>query len=321
MGWHNAHLVFLDTHFWTEKFDGELAITLLTLQAFFQGEGEDYPACPSASHCLRLNPEIVRLLMSMQVDRINQQRIFWSGNYLNPNSREYQTLESEATYAVSMQRKAFLFYGRNLECRKKGENMNTFLWTTPCRSTRPWHWRPWTRCTSPTRSTASSPWTARWLSTSRCSCSPTSTRGRPSSSATSRRASSKWYRSGIGQDRCRISSKSLPNLILLFTNLFHKNDRLTSDLLFLLTHIYSASNHIPLQHCFWTLFNWVATSLPLCRVCQFSPVTEATVVLAVLQVFEELESVKWSHEQCSGSWIKVPSLRTSYFNVCVLFFF
>lgn len=39
--------------------------------------------------------------MSMQVDRINDQRIFWSGNYLNPNSREYRTLEDEASYAVS----------------------------------------------------------------------------------------------------------------------------------------------------------------------------------------------------------------------------
>ena len=39
--------------------------------------------------------------MSMQVDRLKQQRIFWSGNYLNPNSHEYQTLEDESNYAVS----------------------------------------------------------------------------------------------------------------------------------------------------------------------------------------------------------------------------
>ena len=45
--------------------------------------------------------EIVRLLMSMQVDRINQQRIFWSGKYVNPNSKEYKTLEGESNYAVS----------------------------------------------------------------------------------------------------------------------------------------------------------------------------------------------------------------------------
>ena len=38
--------------------------------------------------------------MSMQVDRVNQQRIFWSGNYLNPNSIEYQTLEDESSYAI-----------------------------------------------------------------------------------------------------------------------------------------------------------------------------------------------------------------------------
>ena len=45
--------------------------------------------------------ETIRLLMSMQVDRLKQQRIFWSGNYLNPNSHEYQTLEDESNYAVS----------------------------------------------------------------------------------------------------------------------------------------------------------------------------------------------------------------------------
>ena len=37
----------------------------------------------------------------MQVDRINQQRIFWSGKYVNPNSKEYKTLEGESNYAVS----------------------------------------------------------------------------------------------------------------------------------------------------------------------------------------------------------------------------
>ena len=39
--------------------------------------------------------------MSMQVDRINQKRIFWSGKYVNPNSKEYKTLEGESNYAVS----------------------------------------------------------------------------------------------------------------------------------------------------------------------------------------------------------------------------
>lgn len=39
--------------------------------------------------------------MSMQVDRIGADRIFWSGNYVNPNSDEYQALEEEAAYAVS----------------------------------------------------------------------------------------------------------------------------------------------------------------------------------------------------------------------------
>ena len=51
--------------------------------------------------------EIVRLLMSMQVDRINQKRIFWSGKYVNPNSKEYKTLEGESNYAVSNKMKKF----------------------------------------------------------------------------------------------------------------------------------------------------------------------------------------------------------------------
>ena len=46
--------------------------------------------------------EIVRLLMSMQVDRMNQRRLFWSGKYVNPNSKEYKTLEGESNYAVSV---------------------------------------------------------------------------------------------------------------------------------------------------------------------------------------------------------------------------
>ena len=36
--------------------------------------------------------------MSMQVDRINQRRIFWSGKYVNPNSKEYKTLEGESKH-------------------------------------------------------------------------------------------------------------------------------------------------------------------------------------------------------------------------------
>ncbi len=54
--------------------------------------------------------ETVRLLMSMQVDRVDGQRIFWSGNYLNPNSVEYQTLESEANYAVSTVESNYLIF-------------------------------------------------------------------------------------------------------------------------------------------------------------------------------------------------------------------
>jgi hypothetical protein len=44
--------------------------------------------------------EIVQLLMSMQVDRINQVQLQWNSNYLNPNSMEYRVLADEATKAV-----------------------------------------------------------------------------------------------------------------------------------------------------------------------------------------------------------------------------
>ncbi len=59
--------------------------------------------CTHMTHICFFSPsaETVLLLMSMQVDRVDRQRIFWSGNYLNPNSIEYQTLEGEASYAVS----------------------------------------------------------------------------------------------------------------------------------------------------------------------------------------------------------------------------
>ncbi|XP_040563775.1 uncharacterized protein [Lepeophtheirus salmonis] len=42
----------------------------------------------------------VKLLMSLQVDRINNNRIFWSNHYENPNSEEYQLLEGESNYAI-----------------------------------------------------------------------------------------------------------------------------------------------------------------------------------------------------------------------------
>ena len=45
--------------------------------------------------------ETIRLMMSVQVDQIKQNRISWNNKYLNPNSNEYITLEDEAVYAVS----------------------------------------------------------------------------------------------------------------------------------------------------------------------------------------------------------------------------
>lgn len=47
--------------------------------------------------------ETVRLLMSMQVDRMDLAKLTWNKNYLNPNSAEYRDLEQEAVYAVSVQ--------------------------------------------------------------------------------------------------------------------------------------------------------------------------------------------------------------------------
>lgn len=41
-------------------------------------------------------------MMSLQVDRIKQNRIEWNADYVNPNSEAYRTLEDEAVYAVSI---------------------------------------------------------------------------------------------------------------------------------------------------------------------------------------------------------------------------
>ena len=39
--------------------------------------------------------------MSMKVDRVKSQRIYWNGQYQDPSSEEYQLLEGEVNYAVS----------------------------------------------------------------------------------------------------------------------------------------------------------------------------------------------------------------------------
>ena len=51
-------------------------------------------------------PETIRLMMSLQVDRIKQRQVRWGQSYTNPNSENYRTLEDEAIYAVS----SFLLY-------------------------------------------------------------------------------------------------------------------------------------------------------------------------------------------------------------------
>ena len=41
-------------------------------------------------------------MMSMQVDRIKQNKIEWNSDYVNPNSQAYRVLEDESVYAVSI---------------------------------------------------------------------------------------------------------------------------------------------------------------------------------------------------------------------------
>ena len=41
-------------------------------------------------------------MMSLQVDRIKQNKIGWNSDYVNPNSQAYRVLEDESVYAVSM---------------------------------------------------------------------------------------------------------------------------------------------------------------------------------------------------------------------------
>ena len=45
--------------------------------------------------------ETVRLLMSMKIDRIKDDKIRWSEMYMDQNTEQYHTLEDEVNYAVS----------------------------------------------------------------------------------------------------------------------------------------------------------------------------------------------------------------------------
>merc|ERR1719266_3072148 len=42
----------------------------------------------------------IRLMMSLQVDRIKQKKIEWNSDYVNPNSQAYRVLEDESVYAI-----------------------------------------------------------------------------------------------------------------------------------------------------------------------------------------------------------------------------
>ena len=46
------------------------------------------------------NLETVRLLMSMKIDRIKDDKISWSEMYGDPGTAQYHTLEDEVNYAV-----------------------------------------------------------------------------------------------------------------------------------------------------------------------------------------------------------------------------
>ena len=51
---------------------------------------------------LLLYLETVRLLMSMKIDRIKDDKISWSEMYGDQNTAQYHTLEDEVNYAVKI---------------------------------------------------------------------------------------------------------------------------------------------------------------------------------------------------------------------------
>ena len=58
--------------------------------------------CPPHTNFAFLSiTETIRLMMSLQVDRIKQNKIGWNSDYVNPNSQAYRVLEDESVYAVS----------------------------------------------------------------------------------------------------------------------------------------------------------------------------------------------------------------------------
>ena len=55
------------------------------------------------------NLETVRLLMSMKIDRIKDDKISWSEMYGDPGTAQYHTLEDEVNYAVRCRVTTLLF--------------------------------------------------------------------------------------------------------------------------------------------------------------------------------------------------------------------
>ena len=49
------------------------------------------------------------MLMSLRVDKIQDQQLRWGNSYANQNSEKYQELEGEVDYAVSNLKSFFLY--------------------------------------------------------------------------------------------------------------------------------------------------------------------------------------------------------------------
>ena len=86
--------------------------------------------------------EIVRLLMSMKIDRIQEEKIVWNNEYDSQNTEMYQVLEGEVNYAVS----------RSIEFRHAPR-----LYVLVFRLVLPWLSRPSPMCTWGTKLINSSP--------------------------------------------------------------------------------------------------------------------------------------------------------------------
>ena len=103
-------------------------------------KSKNHLAC--AKDLLLFIVEIVRLLMSMKIDRIQEEKIVWNNEYDNQNTEMYQVLEGEVNYAVS-----WSIEFRHAPC----------LYVLVFRLVLPWLSRPSPMCTWGTKLINSSP--------------------------------------------------------------------------------------------------------------------------------------------------------------------